>query len=129
MNPEELYGTWKLIKAVATDAMGRELPMPYGPNPMGTLTLERSGRMMAVLCDGRKSISESEKRPYSSYCGNFQLSATQLITTVDAAAVESRIGSKQIRDITLRDGLLTLRPPRREDGEQRELVWEYIGPA
>ena len=52
-----------------------------------------------------------------------------LITTVDAAAVGDRIGGQQIRKLEFRDGKLVLIPPRRADGEQRELFWECEGPA
>ena len=126
---EQLLGTWKLVSATAVDAQGRPLKPPYGPEPMGRLALTGAGRMMAVLCDGRTSMPEGEKRVYSSYCGNYRVEADTLTTTVDAAAVVERIGSKQVRKLELRDGRLVLIPPRRADGEQRELVWEFCGPA
>ena len=75
---------------------------------MGRLALTGAGRMMAVLCDGRTSMPEGEKRVYSSYCGNYRVEADTLTTTVDAAAVVERIGSKQVRKLELRDGRLVL---------------------
>ena len=57
---------------------------PYGPEPMGRLVLTGAGRMMAVLCDGRTSIPEGEKRVYSSYCGNYRVETDTLTTIVDA---------------------------------------------
>ena len=125
---EELYGTWRLVRATAVDAQGRALPPPYGPSPMGRLVLNRDGRMMAVLCDGRTALPEGEKRAYASYCGNFRVQDNQLVTTVDAAALTERIGGQQVRRLEMRGQQLVLIPPRRSDGAQRELFWELDGP-
>lgn len=120
----ELVGTWKLVAATAKSAVDTMIEPPYGPAPMGRLVLTQEGRMMAVLCDGRRSVPDGKKRAYSSYCGNFRVEDNTLITTVDAAAIAERIGSEQRRKLTLRGGKLVLTPPPRGDGEQRELVWE-----
>jgi hypothetical protein len=126
---EQLYGTWRLVASHAVDGEGRSIRAPYGPSPMGRLVLNQEGRMMAVLCDGRPVMPEGEKRAYGSYVGNYVVQDNTLITTVDAAAVGDRIGGQQIRKLDLRDGKLVLIPPRRADGEQRELFWEREGPA
>jgi Lipocalin-like domain len=120
----QLIGTWKLIAATATSAVGSAIEPPYGPAPMGRLVLTAEGRMMAVLCDGRPSVPDGKKRAYSSYCGNFHIEDNTLITIVDAAAVVERIGSEQRRKLAFRAGKLVLAPPPRADGEQRELIWE-----
>ena len=65
-------GTWRLAKAIARDAEGRELPVPYGGQGMGRLALGADGRMAAVLCDARRDIPDNGKREYSSYCGNYK---------------------------------------------------------
>lgn len=124
---ESLYGTWRLVRAECIDAEGRPIPSAWGPKPDGRLALDRSGRMMAVLCDGRASIPEGETRAYSSYCGNFVVEDNVLTTTVDAAAIASRIGGKEVRRLEMRDGFLILKPPPRADGERRELYWERVG--
>jgi Lipocalin-like domain len=124
IEPSTLFGTWKLIAASATGPDGQAIGQPYGPVPMGRLVLTPEGRMMAVLCDGRPSIPDGQKRAYSSYCGNFSVEENILITIVDAASDAGRIGSAQRRKLALRDGKLVLTPPPRLDGEQRELIWE-----
>lgn len=129
IDPDRLYGTWRLIGSSAVDAAGKPIRDPWGPVPMGRLVLDRSGRMMAILCDGRTSLPEGEDRLYSSYCGNFQLNGDILTTTVDAASDPSRIGSAQRRRVAFRGDLLILTPPSRPDGEQREIVWELEAPA
>ncbi len=129
ISPEQVQGTWRLISATAVDADGRSVRPPYGPIPMGRLILSEAGRMMAVICDGRPSIPGGEKRAYASYCGNFRIEGDRLITRVDAAAVTERIGGEQIRKVEFRNDHLVLIPPRRSDGEQRELMWKLDGPA
>lgn len=117
----DLYGTWELVSATSSD--GSE---PYGPQPMGRLVLAQSGRMMAVLCDGRALLPPDTIRDYASYCGNFRIEGDLLITRVDAALVAERIGGEQVRRFELRGPDLVLFPPRRADGSLRELVWRRI---
>jgi hypothetical protein len=129
IDAKQLIGTWHLVSAVAVAADGQPLPPPYGPEPMGRLVLSDNGRMMAVICDGRTTVPEGQKRAYASYCGNFRVEDDTLITIVDAAAITDRIGSQQRRKLDFRNGQLVLIPPRRPNGEQRELFWKLNGPA
>jgi hypothetical protein len=124
-----VFGTWRLVRAVARDGNGNELPTPYGGHGMGRVMLSAEGRMMAVTCDGRREIPGGGKREYSSYCGNYTFDGKLLITHVDAASGPSRIGSDQVRDVRFEGGLMVLGPPARPYGgspEQRELFWEKI---
>jgi hypothetical protein len=66
-----IIGTWKLVRAMARNAAGTELPAPYGGNPLGRVTFTADGRMMSVVCDGRKELPAGVSRQYSSYCGNY----------------------------------------------------------
>lgn len=127
IDTEALYGTWRLVASRAVDAQGRQINDPWGPQPMGCLMLDRSGRMAAVLCDGRTDLPPDQTRAYSSYCGPFVIEGNLLTTTIDAASDPSRIGSKQPRRLSFRDGRLVLMPPPRKDGEQREILWERQG--
>jgi len=43
-------GTWKLIEARAYDDAGHELPLPFGPHPMGIAVFEAE-RMIVVVAD------------------------------------------------------------------------------
>lgn len=123
---DALIGTWRLLSSSAVSAAGRAIPDPWGPEPMGRLALEASGRMMAVLCDGRTEVPEGEARSYSSYCGNFIFTDDKIHTTVDAASDPSRIGSVQVRGVEFRGEHLVLTPPPRTDGERRELTWARV---
>jgi hypothetical protein len=124
-----VFGTWRLVRAVARDGGGKELPTPYGGQGMGRVMLGADGRMMAVVCDGRRKIPGNGKREYSSYCGNYTFDGKRLVTRVDAAADPGRIGSDQVREVRFESNLMVLRPPPRNHGgavEQRELYWEKI---
>ena len=128
LTTERLLGAWRLVSAIAVDENGRELALPYGPNPMGRLVLNADGRMMAVLCDGRTQLPAGVERAYASCCGNFRIDGERLVTRVDAAADPERIGGDEVRDVELRGEVLVLRPPRRADGSRRKLTWHREGP-
>ena len=62
-------GTWKLLHATARDAAGTARPSPYGGKALGRVTFTADGRMMSVVCDGRKELPAGLSREYSSYSG------------------------------------------------------------
>jgi hypothetical protein len=124
-----IVGTWKLVRATARTAEGAELPPPYGGHPMGRVTFTADGRMMSVVCDGRRELPAGASRDYSSYCGNYTFDGARLVTRVDAASDPSRIGGEQAREVSFEGELLILSPPPRRSGpatEYREIAWERI---
>ena len=126
---QNVIGTWRLVKAVARDAEGREMPLPYGGNAIGRVVLGADGRMVAVICDSRKEIPSGEQREYASYCGNYTFDGNRLVTRVDAAADPARLGTDQVRDVRFEGNLMVLRPPPRQYGgreQHREIYWEKI---
>lgn len=128
---QSIVGTWALVKATVVAPDGTRHTTPFGgEKAMGRVVLNADGRMMAVLCDGRRAIPGSEAREYSSYCGNFTFDGKQLITRVDAASDPARIGTDQVRDVRFEGELMVLRPPLRaylgKPPEQRELFWRKI---
>jgi Lipocalin-like domain len=127
----DIVGTWRLVAAVARNAAGNVLPVPYGPQAMGRVVFNADGRMMAVLCDGRTSLPTGALRDYSSYCGNYTFDGNRLVTRVDAASDPGRIGTDQVREVRFEGGRMILRPPPRQGAngpEQREVTWELISP-
>lgn len=127
---KNIIGTWRLVRATATDAAGKTIAAPYGGDKgMGRVTFNADGRMMAVLCDGRTSLPAGEVREYNSYCGNYTFDGKHLITKVDACSDATRLASDQVRDVSFDGPLMILRPPLRAYGDftqQRELTWEKI---
>ena len=87
----------KLLHATARDAAGMPRPSPYGGKALGRVTFTADGRMMSVVCDGRKELPAGASREYSSYCGNYTFDGEKLVTRVDAASDLSRNGGDQVR--------------------------------
>ena len=130
IHPTSIVGTWKLVESSARDGDGNPLPKPYGPLGMGMVTLTAEGRMMAVLCDGRASLSEGETRDYASYCGNYTFDGATLTTRVDASALARlAVGGDQVRGVRFEGERMILTPPPatlRGVLQYRELHWDRI---
>ena len=75
-----IVGTWKLLHATARDAAGAARPSPYGGTALGRVTFTADGRMMSVVCNGRKELPLGITREYSSYCGNYTYDGKKLVT-------------------------------------------------
>ena len=126
---EDLWGTWQLERATERDPADQaEMEPPYGSDPIGVICFTPAGRMVSLVYDGRVNVPPGEKRGYTSYCGAYQIIGSRLVTTVDAAADQSRIGTQQVREFKLRDDVLILTPPPRATGTRRELVWRKLTP-
>ena len=128
---KNIVGTWALVHAVTKDAAGNDHPSAFGPKAMGRVTFNAEGRMMAVLCDGRPSLSAGEARQFMSYAGNYTFDGTTLSTRVDASSDASRVGGDQVRHVRFENGLMVLAPPRRLYAgvmQRQELAWERIAP-
>ena len=126
-----VFGTWRLVKAIAEDADGKPLPPPFGGElAIGRLVLREDGRMMASIIDSRHEIPEGQIRDYSAYCGAFTFDGETLITKVDASVDADRIGTDQVRGVSFEGELMVLRPPLRSYGgrpaEQRVIWWEKL---
>jgi hypothetical protein len=124
-----IVGTWKLLHTTARDAAGTARPSPYGGKALGRVTFTADGRMMSVVCDGRRELPAGVGREYSSYCGNYAYDGERLVTRVDAASDPSRIGSDQVRGGRFEGERMVLIPPPRkiaEIEEHREITWERI---
>ena len=127
-----LVGIWRLVATRAIDADGTQVAVPFGPRGMGLVTLTDDGRMMAVLCDGRRSLPEGAKREYSSYCGNYTFDGSTLVTTVDANSDPARFTIPQVRKVRFEGERMILTPPAVElNGVRvtRELSWERVTAA
>ena len=128
--PRSIVGTWKLVNAIARDQHGTALPKPYGPAGMGMVTLSASGRMMAVLCDGRADLESGATRAYASYCGNYTFDGATLTTHVDASGLPRiAIGRDQVRGVRFDGERMILTPPPLTTNDKeihRELHWERI---
>src|SRR5690348_14975960 len=75
-----IVGTWKLLHTTARDAADTARPAPYGGKALGRVTFTADGRMMSVVCDGRKELPAGVAGEYSSYCGNYTYDGEKLVT-------------------------------------------------
>ena len=73
-----IVGTWKLAHATARDTAGAARPSPYGGKALGRVTFTAGGRMMSVVCDGRKELPAGVSREYSSYAAATPMTARSL---------------------------------------------------
>ncbi|MBM3531183.1 MAG: lipocalin-like domain-containing protein [Alphaproteobacteria bacterium] len=124
-----IVGTWRLKSTLGRDDAGKELEPPYGPLAMGLVVFQPDGRMMAVLCDGRKALPNGAPRQFMSYAGNYTFDGTTLSTRVDASSEASRVGGDQVRTVRFENGLMVLAPPRRLYAgfmQHQELAWERV---
>lgn len=129
IDPKHLIGTWKLVDARALDDDGNALPPPYGGCGLGVASFDGGGRMVVVICQGGE-VAAGEKREYSSYCGAYTFDGETLVTHVDATADPSRMGSRQVRQVSREGSRIVLRPPPRPGHgttQHRQLVWERVG--
>jgi hypothetical protein len=125
-----IVGTWRLKSTVGRDDADTVLAPPYGPAAMGLVVFTASGRMMAVLCDGRPALAADQPRQFMSYAGNYTFDGTTLSTRVDASSAADRVGGDQTRHVRFEEGLMVLAPPRRLYAgvmQHQELAWERIG--
>jgi len=125
-----LIGTWRLIGGTAVDAEGRSLPPPYGPQPMGLITLNAGGRVMVVSGDGRSALPDGSSRAFGSYCGGYSFDGATLIVTVDGtSSPRAPLGSRQVRSVRFEGEVMVLTPPPAiVEGmmQRRELYWERL---
>jgi hypothetical protein len=125
-----IVGTWRLKSTMGRDDAGNVLAPPYGPAAIGLVVFEASGRMQAVLCDGRPDLPPDEPRQFMAYAGNYTFDGATLSTRVDASSEASRVGGDQTRSVRFEGGLMVLAPPRRLYAgvmQHQELAWERIG--
>jgi hypothetical protein len=127
---QTIVGTWRMVDSSSRDPDGNPVPPLFGPKGMGLVTLNADGRMMAVLCDGRKEMPEGTTRAYASYCGNYTFDGTTLVTKVDASGVARiALGGEQVRKVQFEGNRMVLSPPAAVlNGvmQSRELVWERL---
>ena len=124
-----IIGTWRLVRAVARDGAGQELPAPHDGQGMGRVVFGADGRMAVMMIDWRDPLPAGIVREYSGYCGTYTYDGERLVTRVECAPDPGRVGSDQARGVRFEGELMILRPPPRDLGgtmEQRELTWEKI---
>jgi Lipocalin-like domain len=104
---ETLLGAWKLITWYQEDAATKERVYLMGQHPQGYAVFSPTNRVSFILtAEGRKPPQSPEEqaeayRTMVAYSGKYRIEGNKLITTVDVAWDEFRVGSDQVRFFTL----------------------------
>src|SRR2546423_550378 len=57
---EDFFGVWKLVSSEVKGITSGEVRYPYGPNPVGSITYDQTGRMSAqIMNPGRRAVGGS----------------------------------------------------------------------
>lgn len=137
----KLAGVWKLVGEETRDA--KDQVVQRGPNAgsggrIGFITYDPVGYMGVVLAwPVRPAFAGPEPTPkeartalstYNSYWGSFAVNdARGTVTHQTFGAISPGFaGTDQVRQFTIADNRLTLRPPTSANGDQRTLTWERV---
>lgn len=134
---KELVGDWTLV-SVVNDEAGKKTE-PYGPNPLGHLTLGKNGYFSSQLLrpdlpkiasNNRVKTTPEETEAIAhgilSYFGKWRLVNAQtgeISLHVIGSSFPNWIGADQKRLVTVAGGSLTIANPVAPAGGSSEVVW------
>ena len=139
MTSNPLIGTWRLISYEARTGDGK-VSYPLGQNPSGFILYSEDGYMSVTMMtanrnnygsdDLRGGTAEeklSAAESYISYSGKYTFEGDRVLHHVEVSFIPNRVGTTQVRNLTLSGNTVTLRTPAMLiNGEQQtaELVWQ-----
>ena len=139
MTSNPLIGTWRLISYEARTGDGR-VSYPLGKNPSGFILYSEDGYMsVTMMTADRTNYASSDLKggtaeeklsaaeSYLSYSGKYTFEGDRVLHHVEVSFVPNRVGTTQVRNLTISGNTVTLRtPPMLINGEQQtaELVWQ-----
>lgn len=142
MATNPLIGTWRLISYEARTGDGA-VSYPLGKNPSGFILYSEDGYMsVTMMSANRTNYASSDLRAgtpeeklaaaetYLSYSGKYTFEGDRVLHHVEVSFFPNRVGTTQVRHLTLSGNTVTLRTPAMLiSGEQQtaELVWQRAG--
>lgn len=142
IGPEDLYGTWQLVRYVWQDAATGKNDEPFGSKPSGVLGYSRDGRVYAILVGDTRpkpadlaKVSDQERvelfKTMVAYAGTFTFDGKVAIHHVDVSWNGTRTGTDLVRNLTLEGRRLTITSnlqPSGIDGRPGtvSLIWEKM---
>lgn len=115
-----LAGTvWKLVAVRAYDDAGRELPPPYGSQPLGIVSFDAERIIGAIGGD----------QGFSAYTGRYQFDGSTLVTKVDGASSPELLAD-QVRHVRFESLARMVAAPQNPilgRGVSLEVTWEKVG--
>ncbi len=121
--PSDLVGAWRLESYVGVEEDGRVVEGPLGPDPAGLLIYSADGHVSVSMM---RTDSEAEATRFMGYAGTWRLDGEQVVHAVSVSSHGYMIGSRQVRDLALADGRLTLSGSAGAAGgprQRRVLTW------
>ena len=142
MTSNPLIGTWRLISYESRTENGK-VSYPLGQDPSGFILYSEDGYMSVTMMGANRTNYASgdlrggtpeEKRSaaetYLSYSGKYTFEGNRVLHHVEVSFFPNRVGTTQVRNLTLSGDTVTLRTPAMLiNGEQQtaELVWQRAG--
>jgi hypothetical protein len=141
---EDLVGTWTLLSVDNILADGRRVE-PYGPDPVGMLTLDAGGRYSVLIFrPGRARFLSNDKsrgtpeenqatvQGTNSHFGRYAVDAEKSFLTfkIDHASFPNWEGTEQRRSFEIKDNVLryTVRTTTTGGTEVGEVAWRRLDP-
>ncbi len=133
-----LVGAWKLVSASGTTSDGKRNDAIYGPDPVGTLTYTKDGRVTALISyGGRKPLSmrgtieeQAEAfKTFLAYSGRYSVNGHSVIHRIEISSIQNFVGKDLVRDLKFEGDRITLvTPPTMVNGTVQtvELTWERL---
>lgn len=140
LNP--LIGTWRLISYEARTAEG-DVSYPLGQDPSGFILYSEDGYMsVTMMTSGRTDYASGDLRAgtteeklsaaetFLAYSGRYTFEGDRVLHHVEVSFFPNRVGTTQIRHLTLSGDTVTLStPPMLMFGVERSarLAWKRAG--
>ncbi len=132
--PQSPVGTWKLLSYEIVDTVTGDRRLPFGPDPLGRIMLDASGRMMGILtpsCRATPAAVEDKAAAFDAmfaYSGHYRLEGDAFVTSVDVAWFQPWVGSEQRRAFRVEGNTMTIvsapvRSPAFDNPVIGTLVW------
>jgi len=142
MATNPLIGTWRLISYEARTGDGA-VSYPLGKNPSGFILYSEDGYMsVTMMSANRTNYASSDLRAgtpeeklaaaetYLSYSGRYTFEGDRVLHHVEVSFFPNRVGTTQVRHLTLSGNTVTLRTPAMlisREQQTAELVWQRAG--
>jgi Lipocalin-like domain len=140
---ERLVGTWKLVSAGTFRPDGQFEPYPeYGPNPIGYLMYDTTGRMCVSLsnpnhphwADSEKPTDAEKLRSFDAffaYCGSYEVreKENRVIHRPEVGSWPHYIGTNQSRNFRFEGHRLILSDEETPPGGERrryQITWQRV---
>ncbi|MBI3303272.1 MAG: lipocalin-like domain-containing protein [Deltaproteobacteria bacterium] len=140
----KFVGTWKLVSIDARRPNGEAAPDRYGPNTIGFIMYDATGRMaVQIMRPARPSFASGQVDQatpeeikaafdgYGAYFGTYEVHETEgfVIHHVEGSLFPNNVGTDQKRFFELSGDQLILKPPPQQVAGEQQIVritWQRV---